>query len=206
MDVSSSRHKRKHPESNPQDPDPFGGGTPSVQDGSQQNGVEVHPRTKRRRVQFGHELGESTTQKELHEAAGTANTGTKSRSHKQHKKKKGVSRLQAEVENLIDTKVQSALSQDGGGHYRGKNMTLEQKSAEEPSRQNGAQGAKRRKSRKKKKVLKDQQSRVGREAALQYLHVWEDERSSWCFKKKAQFWLLQNMYEEDQVSPVHVLA
>jgi len=198
MDVSNRKYKRKHPDSNPQDH--FGAGNPLGLDGagSVQNGVGVHPRTKRRRTLGKHfcqqDLEESTKQKALHEAVGAGSTGTESQSHrteKQCRKKKSVSRTQVEVETLINSEIPSALSQDENGSFEGQNGAQ------------GAQNARRRKSRKKKKKgLKDQKSGVGREAALEYLHLWEDERSSWCFKKKAQFWLLQNMYEEDQVSCV----
>ena len=118
---------------------------------------------------------------------------TESQAHRTEKqcRKKIVSRTQVEVESLINSEVPSALLQDENGSFEGQNGAQ------------GAQNARRRKSRKKKKKgLKDQKSGVGREAALQYLHLWEDERSNWCFKKKAQLWLLQNMYEEDQVSCV----
>ena len=39
-----------------------------------------------------------------------------------------------------------------------------------------------------------------REAALEYLRVWDQEREGWSFKKKTQFWLLQNMYQKAMVS------
>ena len=41
---------------------------------------------------------------------------------------------------------------------------------------------------------------VTKETAMEYLHSWDKNRSSWSFKKKMQYWLLQNMYEKDQVS------
>lgn len=38
-----------------------------------------------------------------------------------------------------------------------------------------------------------------KEAALDYLKKWSEERDKWSFKKKTQFWLLQNMYRKSKV-------
>lgn len=40
----------------------------------------------------------------------------------------------------------------------------------------------------------------GKMAAMEYLHLWEEDRTRWSFKKKVQYWLLQNMYDKHQVS------
>lgn len=42
-------------------------------------------------------------------------------------------------------------------------------------------------------------SSISRESALDYLHLWSAERERWAFKKKTQYWLLQNMYDKRQV-------
>lgn len=39
----------------------------------------------------------------------------------------------------------------------------------------------------------------GKMAAMEYLHLWEEDRTRWSFKKKVQYWLLQNMYDKHQV-------
>ena len=41
---------------------------------------------------------------------------------------------------------------------------------------------------------------VSQESALEYLRLWKEERERWSFKKKTQYWLLQNMYERTKVS------
>ena len=70
--------------------------------------------------------------------------------------------------------------------------------------QQQAKGKKARKRKKAKAKLKTKapsqlQSTTGKEAAMEYLCLWDTERSRWSFKKKTQFWLLQNMYSEDKV-------
>ena len=41
---------------------------------------------------------------------------------------------------------------------------------------------------------------VSQESALEYLRLWKEERERWSFKKKTQYWLLQNMYDRTKVS------
>ena len=36
-------------------------------------------------------------------------------------------------------------------------------------------------------------------AAAEYLLLWEQNRKKWAFRKKTQYWLLQNMYEKKKV-------
>lgn len=60
-------------------------------------------------------------------------------------------------------------------------------------------------SKKKKKVKKeddednDEQKEVAKDAAIEYLNLWKDNRDEWKFKKVRQTWLLQNMYEKEKV-------
>lgn len=42
-------------------------------------------------------------------------------------------------------------------------------------------------------------SGVSQESALEYLRQWKEERERWSFKKKTQYWLLQNMYDRTKV-------
>ena len=37
------------------------------------------------------------------------------------------------------------------------------------------------------------------EVALDYLHLWNTDRKLWSFRKKTQYWLLQNLYDKKQV-------
>ena len=39
-----------------------------------------------------------------------------------------------------------------------------------------------------------------RESALHYLQQWDSDRDNWSFKKKTQYWLLQNACDKSQVS------
>ena len=41
---------------------------------------------------------------------------------------------------------------------------------------------------------------VDRETALDYLRQWDSDRSKWAFRKKSQYWLLQNACDKSQVS------
>jgi hypothetical protein len=41
---------------------------------------------------------------------------------------------------------------------------------------------------------------VGKDAAAQYLLLWNLQRDQWTFKKKTQYWLLQNMFDKKKVS------
>lgn len=40
---------------------------------------------------------------------------------------------------------------------------------------------------------------VDKEAAAQYLTLWNSRRDRWTFRKKTQYWLLQNMYDKKEV-------
>ena len=40
---------------------------------------------------------------------------------------------------------------------------------------------------------------VDKLAAAEYLMLWDSERDKWSFKKKTQYWLLQNMYNKKKV-------
>ncbi len=57
-------------------------------------------------------------------------------------------------------------------------------------------------SKKKSKVSEcTEKSAVSvKECALEYLRLWDEEKRKWSFKKKTQFWLLQNMYRSSKVS------
>lgn len=49
-------------------------------------------------------------------------------------------------------------------------------------------------------VSEQQQSCVSQHSALEYLRHWKEENDKWSFKKKTQYWLLQNMYDRTKVS------
>ena len=40
---------------------------------------------------------------------------------------------------------------------------------------------------------------ASKEIGIEYLKMWSEEREKWSFKKKIQFWLLQNMYHKSKV-------
>ena len=40
---------------------------------------------------------------------------------------------------------------------------------------------------------------VGKQVAANYLIMWDTNRGEWSFKKKIQYWLLQNMYYKQKV-------
>ena len=40
---------------------------------------------------------------------------------------------------------------------------------------------------------------VDKQMAADYLILWDTNRRKWSFKKKTQYWLLQNMYEKQKV-------
>lgn len=41
---------------------------------------------------------------------------------------------------------------------------------------------------------------LGQKEALDYLKSWHSDKESWSFKKKAQYWLLQNAYKKEMIS------
>lgn len=40
---------------------------------------------------------------------------------------------------------------------------------------------------------------IRHQVALSYLHQWKQDREAWSFKKKPQYWLLNNFYNKAQV-------
>ncbi len=42
-------------------------------------------------------------------------------------------------------------------------------------------------------------SSVDKDGASEYLMLWDGDRDNWSFRKKTQYWLLQNMYFKDKV-------
>lgn len=44
---------------------------------------------------------------------------------------------------------------------------------------------------------------IGRDEALEYLHKWNTDITNWTFRKKAQHWLLQNMFDKSKVQYIH---
>ena len=42
-------------------------------------------------------------------------------------------------------------------------------------------------------------SKVDKLSAAEYLTLWSERRKKWSFKKKTQYWLLQNMYDKKKV-------
>ena len=48
-------------------------------------------------------------------------------------------------------------------------------------------------------VQKEAGGSVDKESASEYLNLWDTDRCNWSFKKKTQYWLLQNMYDKQQV-------
>ena len=45
-----------------------------------------------------------------------------------------------------------------------------------------------------------EESSVDKTSASQYLELWDSDRANWSFRKKTQYWLLQNMYFKHSVS------
>ncbi len=39
-----------------------------------------------------------------------------------------------------------------------------------------------------------------KECAIEYLRLWDENKKKWSFRKKPQYWLLQNMYQKSMVS------
>lgn len=112
----------------------------------------------------------------------------------------------AAEETIVSSHTQ--LLKSIGGHIRElthKKGTLEGEGTEPLSKS----AARRLKKRNK---LENGQSRgpcveeplscvANKETALEYLKMWSEEREKWSFKKKTQFWLLQNMYYKSKVCP-----
>ena len=197
MDINDKKYKRKLSDRDPQDQ--FEGRPPG--DSHADNGREMYPKMKQRRQLLGQEVGAEDT------LCRTAGRDKENHTHKhRHKKKKGVASLQVDlkVEDSVKSRETNPPLQEGGKHSVEKESSHEQRSEKSldlngDQEMIGMRNSKRGRNKKRKKGLQAQESGVGREAALQYLHLWDNNKSHWCFRKKAQFWLLQNMYEEDKV-------
>lgn len=48
-------------------------------------------------------------------------------------------------------------------------------------------------------IKKEMGGSVDQESASEYLTLWDTDRCKWSFKKKTQYWLLQNMYDKQKV-------
>ena len=69
----------------------------------------------------------------------------------------------------------------------------------------GKSKRKRKKRKKKRKPTKEEPSvsnagATEKERALEYLTSWDSGSSGWTFRKKIQYWLLQNAYDRHKVS------
>ena len=75
------------------------------------------------------------------------------------------------------------------------------------SKSRSKQKHRRRKKKQFGKATSPVPEEVRRASALEYLYLWEGDREAWSFKKKLQFWLLNNMYDKKQVNTliVHVV-
>lgn len=49
------------------------------------------------------------------------------------------------------------------------------------------------------KASEEKSTVVVKDFALEYLRLWDQEKLKWSFKKKTQWWLLQNMYRSSKV-------
>ena len=58
------------------------------------------------------------------------------------------------------------------------------------------------KKKKKSKGQPEQESKPAVHPGLDYLHTWYTDRWNWNFKKVRQVWLLQNMFDQEQVGKV----
>lgn len=58
------------------------------------------------------------------------------------------------------------------------------------------------KKKKKSKGQPEQESKPAVHPGLDYLHTWCTDRRNWNFKKVRQVWLLQNMFDQEQVGKV----
>lgn len=66
---------------------------------------------------------------------------------------------------------------------------------------------KRKRSKRKQKQSKVSTSKtvVDKEGALDYLHKWDRDISTWMFRKKTQYWLLQNACDKSKVAVLCVM-
>eukprot|EP00731_Ephydatia_muelleri_P029302 Em0020g946a len=83
------------------------------------------------------------------------------------------------------------------------NFTKQGEEEEEEGKE--ANTPKRAKKKKKKKTdsgmaKEDIKPALGQKEALEYLRSWHADKESWSFKKKAQYWLLQNAYKKEMIS------
>ena len=69
-----------------------------------------------------------------------------------------------------------------------------------PNRKMRLRRKKKRKSLKHGKPTTPVPLTIRRDNALSYLHLWNDDKDTWSFKKNTQYWLLNNMYDKKQVN------
>ena len=69
-----------------------------------------------------------------------------------------------------------------------------------PNRKMRLRRKKKRKSLKHGKPTTPVPLTIRRDNALCYLHLWNDDKETWSFKKNTQYWLLNNMYDKKQVN------
>lgn len=59
---------------------------------------------------------------------------------------------------------------------------------------------KRQKKREAREKSKKKDLSEAKKLAVNYLHMWNSARDMWSFKKKQQYWLLDNIYDVNNVS------
>ena len=99
------------------------------------------------------------------------------------KKKKKKREKEIELENTLDTR-------------NGNNLELSEEVDSEIT------DSVKKKKKKKSKHQLGEASKSTIHPGVDYLHTWHFDRSNWNFKKVRQVWLLQNMFDQEQVSKI----
>ena len=119
---------------------------------------------------------------------------------------KSKSKLGSDVRSLVLAKAKLHMKP-----VEKEEMIVEDSDEEEKKELRKASDADKERKREKMRLkrLKKQEARErskkkdsseSKKLAINYLHVWNSARDMWSFKKKQQYWLLNNLYDASNVS------
>lgn len=115
------------------------------------------------------------------------------------------SKLSADIKNLVLAKAHAYMKPVSNKSLRvvaHEDETKQLRKASEADKER-----KREKVRQKKKIKRDARERSkmkdvseAKSLAINYLYLWNSARDMWTFKKKQQFWLLNNIFNVKNIS------
>ena len=124
-------------------------------------------------------------------------------SHKRKEKHKSHKRIRRSVEDTQPREHMEVLDAVTGHVKVSLNDTEEDESVDEENVEHTESTTRSSRTKVKAKCSEPvkNSSKVTKEIALEYLHLWNNREvnGEWSFKKKTQYWLLQSMYHKSKV-------